>query len=316
MEETIQEIRKWFANSRGDETVGLPLKTVSEEYPAWVIRMSDGQFGVAIPYDGKEISEDFNEVSFQSENMILNGQDKNLLMLLSENETSREQFAVFCYSLVDPGENGKYRKSIEKNPAQWWKDWKELVGNSSVEKKPYAVIGELITLRRLLQNGFKASWGGPDGATKDIETPYFEVEVKSTTSRYEKKVNIHGQFQLDRGNNPLYLMFNRFEKRRDGESINSVVADLVDHYEVPKQVLEKKLRKEGYKAGKSSRNETYALLEQELFPVNSSFPLITNSSFCDGQLPKGIESLSYTVNLAVCEPVDFNTLDELREKTR
>lgn len=302
MEPTIAEIRKLFAVSRYKPyTNSYALSTVEKDYPAWVVRVRDGQYGVAIPYDGTPVNEDFNEINFWSEEFTINHQPHKLLLLTSENEKSREQFAVFCYSLVDPGKNGELRRKIEDDPIQWWKEWKELVGNSSVDKKPYAVIGELLVLQQLLEAGKNPTWGGPDAASKDIETDQAEYEVKSTISRYGKTVKISSQFQLADSKKEEFLIFNRFEKKKSGLSINSLVKDLVARFGYSEDHLEKCLKKLGYKKGMSSRNEAYALIEQRAFKVDDHFPRISAASFIGGQIPLGIEKIEYTVDLDSCQ---------------
>ncbi len=301
MNDTLQEIRTWFAASSTQNESSYPLATVNQNCPAWVVRMKDGCYGVAIPYDGEPIDENFNDVRFYSRELKIGDILRNFLLLTSESEESREQFAFFCLSLVDPGTGGKLRNKIENYPIQWWKEWKELVGNASVDKKPYAVLGELIVFRELLKTSKKVWWQGARGASKDIDTEYGMYEVKSTTSRYSNTITIAGQFQLQQTSKDSFLVFNRFEKSSNGESINSIVKELVEQYGQSKEQLEKSLRKIGYREGKSSRNEKYFLNEQKIYQINSDFPQITPKSFKNNKIPDGIEKIEYVVNLSACK---------------
>ena len=47
-------------------------------------------------------------------------------------------------------------------PVEWWKNWRQLIGNAITEKKSYAVLGELLMYEYLLQKGVNVEWGGPD----------------------------------------------------------------------------------------------------------------------------------------------------------
>lgn len=300
MGETVDEIRRIFASTRFQTGSNFyNITSMNPDFPAWVVRLASGKYGVAIEYNGDPIEEDFNGVSLYSDELIVNERHRSVLILVSEKEDSREQFAVFCYSLVDPGNHGELRQLIKEDPFAWWKQWKELVGNSAVNRKPYAVIGELLVLKQLLEAGRKPVWTGPQGGTRDIETKEADYEIKSTLNRFGKSIKISSQFQLS-DIKELYLVFNRFEKSMEGYSINSLVTYICDRFEGWNDILEKYLRKLGYKYGNNSRNEKYHLLEQKLYVVNENFPHIDQTSFTDGEIPFGITKIEYTVELDSC----------------
>lgn len=308
MADTVSEIRDLFASSR-DKTGCYQLNTLPPEYPAWIFRFSDGRYGAGIPYEGKSVNEKFNSIDFYTDHLVIDGQECSVLLFTSDNERSREQFAFFCLSLVSPGTNGLNRKQIEKSPVEWWEEWKELVGNSSVEKAPYAVIGEMIVLCQILKKDPKARWGGPKAASRDIETSQAEYEVKSTLKRFEKNVRISSQYQLSKGDKPAFLVFNRFEKKEDGYSINSVAEILKKKYGYPADELEKNLRSLGYEKGRSDREKNYILLEQSVYEVNDEFPAITPVSFKDESIPMGIMDIEYVVDLYSCTQCQTEDLD-------
>lgn len=308
MEDLLKEIRKWFAYSPGGGQSSYQLKTLGTEYPAWVVRLEHDCYGVAIPYDGAVINESFNEVHFFSDIKIVGDNERGLLFLVSKGEASRETFAFFCLSLVNPGENGESRAKIKSNPLEWWRDWKTLVGNINVEKKPYAVLGELLVFQELLARGEKTKWNGPHGASKDISIPKISFEVKSTTSRYGYSIIIAGQFQLDTPGESSYLVFNRFEETENGDSINSVLSTLVSQYDQSESSLNEMLSKLGYPSGSSARNIRYSLIEQKYYPIDGSFPRITPASFKNDRIPDGITKIEYTVNLSICHSVSLERI--------
>lgn len=299
MEKVISEIRELFASSR-NKSGYYPIQSLPTSAPGWVFRFGDGEYGVAIPYNGESVNEEFNEVRLFTGQYRIGDEFRQLLLVTSGNEISREQFALFCYSLVNPGKDNVLRNSIEADPVEWWKEWKTLLGNTSVEKKPYAVIGEMIVLCQILSTGVKAAWGGPSASSKDIETPDAEYEVKSTTERYGKKVRISSQFQLKEGEKPVYLVFNRFEHSGNGYSIDDVAGILIHSYNYPEELLESQLRKIGYRKDMSARREKFALIEQAVYTVDDHFPLIAEKSFKDGHIPSGIIRIDYVVELDSC----------------
>ena len=60
--ELTDEIRTFFAGS--DLNSAYKLELLDEAYPAWVVRFTDS-FGVAVPYEGKEIRPEQREYLFE-----------------------------------------------------------------------------------------------------------------------------------------------------------------------------------------------------------------------------------------------------------
>lgn len=61
--------------------------------------------------------------------------------------------------------------------------------------------------------------------------------------------------------------------------------------------MNNKLGKLGLEEKKSSRKRCYDLHAMILYEVNDEFPAIREKSFIGGTLPKGIESITYTLSL-------------------
>jgi hypothetical protein len=266
------------------------------------------EFGVAIPYDGNEICEEFANASLYNHELNVRGQNENCLMLMSSVENSRNEFAIFCRDFIYPGNNGEQRNEITKDPVGWWQRWKFLIGNSIMEKKPYAVLGELLMYNYLLREGKKVSWEGPKSTSHDLIASDEEYEVKSTLSRYEKIVHITGQFQLQNTAKRLYLYFCRFERNVNGISINDVVNKLVVEQGESKEELNGKLNQLGYGTGSSARKEKYQVHEIIKYPVDENFPRITPELFKKETIPTGIKQLSYDVDLSVLIGKSINYL--------
>lgn len=141
-------------------------------YPAWTVRLIDG-YGVAIPYDGDaDINESFaNARIYRADNiMASDGIMQRAIVLITNAVGIEGPFASLCAELVDPGENGSARAEILASPVDWWKKWKELLGNKNIDERIYDVLGELCVLYTLIKSGEDASWNGPDGTSYDIET--------------------------------------------------------------------------------------------------------------------------------------------------
>lgn len=269
------------------------------EYPAWTVKLIDG-YGVAIPYDGENITENFSNARiFSADNIMLApGVTQKALVLVTGATGIEHPFATLCAELVEPGPSGTMRKKITNDPVAWWKQWKELLGNKNIDARIYDALGELCVLYEVLKCGEDANWNGPSGTSYDIETETGFVEVKSTISRSKREVTISSEKQLDPQNKTLSLVLCVFEPTvHTGLSIDAMVAKFTEiGYNT--QLLNLKLSELGFEEGMSSRKRTFILHEMLRYTIGSDFPRVTPSSFVGGVLPVGITKITYTVDLS------------------
>jgi hypothetical protein len=152
------------------------------------------------------------------------------------------------------------------------------------------------------------NWSGPDGSTHDLVGKSIDIEVKSTIKRYGKKVLVSGEHQLATAEGKrLFLAFMRFEVSDGGESINTLISELIA-LGANARDIEKDLSGMGYQSGKSTRAETYMLHDSEIYEVTNVFPKIIPSSFLTGIIPAGIEQIKYEVDLSIVAA--FSSLDD------
>lgn len=294
----IQEIKSnWKTDILGYAQVIPSLKNT--EYPAWTVKLIDG-YGVAIPYFGENMNENFSNARiFSADNIMTSaGVMQRSLVLTTEAVDIEGPFATLCAELIDPGTNGSARATIQNDPVAWWKKWKELLGNRNIDARIYDTLGELCVLYELLKSGEDANWNGPDGATYDIETDFGFIEVKSTISRRKKEITISNKFQLFPPNKPLNVVLCVFEPTvQTGFSINSIIAKF-DEIGYNTQLLNRKLADRGFEEGMSSRNKTFVLHEMLRYSIGPDFPRITPESFVGGVWPLKITDITYTVDLS------------------
>ena len=291
-----EEIKKLFSNSDPDSA--YRIEQVGKEYPAYVVRFI-GSIGVAVFYDGDDFKESFANSDIFTGVINVDGMSHKCLFLMSSVESTRNEFAVFCEDFVDPGDDGNKRKELLSDPSIWWNHWKLLIGNAISEKRPYAVIGELLMYEYLLKGGKNVTWGGPKASSHDLISKDIDYEVKSTTSRYDKIIHVAGQFQLQT-EKKLVLYFCRFEKNINGISINDMVDRLVNNCGEFRDEINGKLSLQGYSLGTSSRNEKYQVHEVVQYDVDESFPRITPDRLVGG-IPKGITKVEYDVDLSILD---------------
>lgn len=273
------------------------ISSLRATYPAWTLKTETG-FGVAVSYDGELVREDFSNAKIYCENVNVNGVITQMLVLSSKKKIIDPSFLNLCVDFINPGENGEFRSILVGSPVLWWKSWKELLGNVSVDDRIYDVIGELSVLKYYAELGHTPTWNGPTQASYDIEMSDCFVEVKSSINRSKKEVTINSIHQLSPRDKTLYLVFCTFEPvESNGISIETVVEDLKSMgYNVSK--INEHLEKKGFGVGKSARRKKFLLHSMIRYIVDESFPKITEQSFINGVLPAGITDISYTVDLS------------------
>lgn len=267
-------------------------------YKSWTIKISEG-YGVAIPVDdNEEISEYFAGAHYFTKDIILNNSEQeHVLMLVTQKEDIRDQFAALCAELLNPGKNGELRKELSQSLVTWWVAWKDLLGNKNVDLCIYDVLSELWTLKYLAEHGEHAEWNGPSGATYDIDCESFFTEVKSTTSRNKRQITLSNLFQLDPPEGKkLFLVLCQLESSVTGISINSLV-DSLEKLGYSRIEINEKLKKLGLEKGMSARKRCYVLHAATKYTVDESFPAIKETSFVGGVLPSGVMSINYTITL-------------------
>lgn len=270
----------------------------NEGYETWTMK-NRSEYGVAIPIESEEeISEYFSGAHLYTDKKILNDkEDRNILFLTCDKEDIMEPFSALCAEMITPGENGELRSELERNPLAWWSQWKELLGNKSVDFKAYDVLGELWVLKYLAEHGEQAEWNGPNGATYDIDCNGYFAEVKSTTARNKKQIILSNLFQLVPPNGQkLYLILCQFESAQEGISINSLVKEL-EQLGYSSSGLNEKLSKLGLEKGKTARTRNYIVHAVTKYCVDENFPAIRPTSFVGGALPDRVMSITYTVTL-------------------
>lgn len=290
----LEEVREKLASTAPNNVRSITL--LPESAPGVVVR-DDYWYGVAVPYYGKEIQESFANARLRSANIYINGYAQSLLIIECGVEEVRHQFASLCVEFLDPGINNSNRHALIADPYVWWKKWRELLGNTIEEKKPYQILGELLTLEFLIRSGEQAMWQGASGNTKDIQTDFFDCEVKSTLDRYTTQITISSKFQLDQQDKPLKLSFVRFEPAHSGDSLEKAISRLVA-LGCDKDTLLRLLARQGVVPGNNAYSTTYNLLEIRLYDVDSNFPVIVDSSFAAGHMPAHVVHFTYTIDLA------------------
>lgn len=286
--ETIQKIREGFAYFR---TSAKRSNTLKEQY-YWIVKI-DGMQGVAIEIpEDKHVNEQFANISYYTKEFIVGGEERHLLMLVSNHPQLYDDFAIICAGFLEKVLDAESYQEIRQNPLSWWHAMKELMGNANIEKTSYSVLAEMLSYYYLLKLEKDVSWVGPFDGSVDFNAKDGSYEVKSTVARYGSQITINSQYQLK----AKYLLFYRFEPDEYGISIQDMAAKLVQLGAEESQI-ELALEKLKYPIGSEARTKSYRLLEAMKYIIDENFPKIVPESFIDGQLPKHISGLIYKLDL-------------------
>ena len=199
-------------------------------------------------------------------------------------------------------------------------DFRELLreaGDQSIaDSKIYGLIGELVVLRNLVQTTPAAveAWTGPYDQRHDFRRRENALEVKTSSRADATKVSISSCEQLSEpSGGSLTLVHVRVERADKGDLfVAGLVSDILG-YGVPKTALEKGLAAVGCLDSSSPDwNRIHCNLEGlTAYRVGPGFPRITSAQFPMGQLPDGIDSIVYTIDLRAAQP--FLMQDEDRD---
>ncbi len=298
MDTLLQNIRNAFMGL----SVGSVLTVSEPDSPEEIIvakNASEGvMVGIQIDDNVPKINENFASCHLFDSYFSYGNENKRYLFLGCRILKLRHEFASLCCEFLEPGPNYIYRKELLKDPLSWWKKWKDLIGNSITEKNVYCVIAEMMTLDLLFRNNKDVSWLAAIAGVRDIEANNETIEVKSTIQRSGYEATISSSFQLD-SQKPLSLYFFRMEKNdRDGYSIEDLYNILLSHGYNSEKLI-KELANQGIDLSNHISKIKYKCLELIKYKVDEDFPKIVDSSFVGGQKPKGINTITYSIDLNV-----------------
>ena len=217
---------------------------------------------------------------------------ETLLAILTENLS--DNFSIIVLDFLRYFNNDK-----NKNPQEWVDRWKNLIGNKNTEEMAYDLLGELVVLNKLLEKNINANLTYK--GTFDIESKEKLFEVKTSKLKHGEKIIVNSEHQLQKiDERKIYLEYVKIEPATQGESINSIIKKLEKN---GYNILNIKSKYENFST--SALNKTYRIIEVREYKINEDFPLITNESFIDRKLPKGIIKINYEVDLTGLEYINI-----------
>jgi putative PD-(D/E)XK family protein DUF4420 len=249
-------------------------------------------------------------ISLRVRPLVIDAHEQHFLDLMCSRPDLFDEFAVLSSEVVEAVV--KSTSAPAEATAAVLKAWRELLRSISAPRLDRGgVIGlfaELSVLDRVLsvspQRGVE-SWTGPDRARHDFGRGDVVVEVKGSTARRGRPLVVHGIDQLEAPPNAtLYLVWIALEVGVErGESLRALVDRLLTKTLDP-TTLERRLHAYGYDFHQPEAYESPLLSELDLrwYVVGDDFPRLTRSNLVAGQLPRGVLSVSYEVDLSGDHP--------------
>ena len=105
----VESIKSNF--NRGYYNRAMKIEGLDSDFPAWTIKQ-DNYYAVAVPfYSGAPFYEQFSSVCIKTVNEVdIDGKSYNMIMLMCNDASLREDFAVICGQFVVPGDKGEDRR--------------------------------------------------------------------------------------------------------------------------------------------------------------------------------------------------------------
>ena len=185
------------------------------------------------------------------------------------------------------------------------------------EHEIIGLLGELVVLRKLVEIAPAAmrSWTGPFDQRHDFRHQEHAIEVKTSIRAGATKVSISSAGQLAEPAQGTLVLAHVTMERADAGSlcVSDLYADMIE------LGAERRSLDEGLSAAGCSdpQSPSWNRLRCELdaltgYEVREGFPRIVPGQFPDAELPDGIESLNYVVDLrtAAAFRMDAAALDE------
>lgn len=207
--------------------------------------------------------------------------------------------------------SGPLRDSILSALARWRAFWIVKATRMSREEA-LGLFGELWFLRRWLGIVTAATlrrWQATDAARHDFQWSSASVEVKTATTQ-SAGAPVHRIASLEQLADPelgqLYLFSLQVcDDALAANTLHSLVASLTADLEADFHSLSEfndKLAARGYSpVACQSAARVLRILGERLYCVDASFPRIVRETFGNHGAPRGVVSVSYELNLAVCD---------------
>lgn len=240
--------------------------------------------------------------------------DKFMLILVLKDESDWHIFLSLCNDIISATEKIDSSPQATSIILRRLKKWQEFLKKNSSgllsEMEIKGLIGELFFLKKHLTSHFGIGtavkfWQGPENTPQDFNVQDCAIEVKCQSGTTSPHIRISSEYQLCSQLPVTYIYVITLGKCNhdyDGAINLPILINHIRHLleiEAPNQFedFNNLLYLTGYIDSEEYERFTYIPVSETMFLVDENFPKI-----CLGQLPKGVNNISYDVNLLDCKP--------------
>jgi hypothetical protein len=227
--------------------------------------------------------------------------------------SAKDIFFELCSDIVRNGEAcATEGECLAMTIRRAWR-WHQLLrggGNRKLShEEQLGLFGELwviqeILLKLVTPNQAIAAWAGPLGAAKDFDLTACDIETKTVLTSHATSVSISSEYQLEAaGGVPVFLHVLKVNATSDldkGRSLDeqvSLLRSLLSEHTAEVAKLDGLLMAAGYDQPGEYSEDRWVPHGTLVARVSTGFPCLTPAN-----LPLGVRSVKYAVNLSALEP--------------
>jgi hypothetical protein len=270
---------------------------------------------VLIPLASEDTFEECGEarVSLRRRSFDLGDGLHDYAELVCHDEPLEPIFAQVCLDVINFAAGSGTPGKAARERFDRWRLMMAMRRSSKLSQSALiGLFGELTTLKAIVASAVVPStdfWTGPERALHDFVLGEYAIEVKSTVSRNEILIEIHGAHQLDSSNlKVLWLTVHQLQRSGVGLTIDELLEEIVA-LGVDRIALYEKCSHVGYEWVESDKyfNDRFIVWNTNWYHVNHDFPKITPTSFQSDEIPAGVTRLRYSVDLTGPSPFPMSS---------
>ncbi|MDK8465385.1 PD-(D/E)XK motif protein [Marinobacter sp. SS13-12] len=236
-------------------------------------------------------------------NAVIDGSQTRLLDVMC---TAKELESVFAEVVEEILRRIQEGDSVPASVRSTLHDFRALLFQVPTKTAPteavLGLVGELLVLNELLDRSSEAwrAWMGPRGGRHDFRAGNLALEVKSTRSASNSRVDIQS---LDQLNEPLggrlYMVRLTLESSAGGQlNVSGLFNRAISRCSEPEKIKELLLELDCRDPDSHEWNYlSFSFEGEDIFEVNDEFPRMTEDSFVGSKTPQGIQNVSYEIDL-------------------
>jgi hypothetical protein len=259
-------------------------------------------------------------VTLRKRTLVLDGVKCTYLDLACKRHDLFDQFAMLSAEVLDRAESSPAEAvGVATTVLESWRELLRSLTHPGLDRGGViGLYGELIVLKQILainaRRGVEA-WSGPRSGRHDFQRGADALEIKTSTARVGRPIQIHALDQLEWvPNTRLFVWWIRLEVSVGrGESLRMLVDQVLEAC-LKRADLEQSLAKVGYKLDQPQQYERplFTQVEARLYRVDDTFPSLTHKDLVGGQLPHGVLGVVYDIDVSGDQPIPVTSLEEQR----